>query len=149
MAYLSILRGDKKMVHAVKIEPEYFMVYASGRKPFEVRKNDRPYKVGDFLALNEYNRPGNQEKSPAKPSGLTSETYPTLIRQGTSVANGSERTETRRFRMTLCRGRILPLSGCGMIRGFTKLAGYCWTVTHGKSSVWMMCANCTVGWKSS
>ena len=43
------------MVHAVKIEPEYFMVYASSRKPFEVRRNDRPYKVGDFLALNEYN----------------------------------------------------------------------------------------------
>ena len=43
------------MVHAVKIEPEYFMVYASGRKPFEVSRNDRPYKVGDFLALNEYN----------------------------------------------------------------------------------------------
>ena len=43
------------MVHAVKVKPEYFMVYASGQKLFEVRKNDRPYKVGDFLALNEYN----------------------------------------------------------------------------------------------
>lgn len=42
------------MVHAVKIEPEYFCDYKFGEKLFEIRKNDRPYKVGDFLALNEY-----------------------------------------------------------------------------------------------
>ena len=42
------------MVHAVKIEPAYFCDYKFGEKLFEIRKNDRPYKVGDFLALNEY-----------------------------------------------------------------------------------------------
>lgn len=42
------------MVHAVKIYPEYYEAVKSGKKPFEVRKNDRDYKVGDILALNEF-----------------------------------------------------------------------------------------------
>ena len=42
------------MLHALKIEQEYFKQVADGSKGFEVRKNDRPYKVGDFLALNEW-----------------------------------------------------------------------------------------------
>lgn len=43
------------MVHAVKILPQYFKDLVTGKKTFEVRKNDRNYKVGDFIALNEYN----------------------------------------------------------------------------------------------
>lgn len=42
------------MIHAVKITPEYFEACTSGKKTFEVRRNDRPYMVGDFLALNEW-----------------------------------------------------------------------------------------------
>ena len=42
------------MVHAVKTQPLHFEDVISGRKGFEVRLNDRPYKVGDFLALNEW-----------------------------------------------------------------------------------------------
>lgn len=42
------------MVHALKIYPEYFEAVKSGKKPFEVRKNDRDFKVGDILALNEF-----------------------------------------------------------------------------------------------
>lgn len=42
------------MIHEVKILPKYFEDVESGRKTFEVRKNDRPYKVGDYLALNEW-----------------------------------------------------------------------------------------------
>lgn len=42
------------MIHALKQLPEYFADVLSGRKSFEVRKNDRPYKEGDLLALNEY-----------------------------------------------------------------------------------------------
>ena len=42
------------MVHAVKAYPEYYKSLAAGDKPFEVRKNDRPYAVGDILAVNEF-----------------------------------------------------------------------------------------------
>lgn len=43
------------MIHALKAIPEYFEASAVGRKNFEVRKNDRPYSVGDYVALNEWN----------------------------------------------------------------------------------------------
>ncbi len=43
------------MIYELKQHPEYFEEVISGRKLFEVRKNDRDYKVGDLLALNEYN----------------------------------------------------------------------------------------------
>lgn len=42
------------MVHAVKAYPEYYNGLATGDKTFEVRKNDRPYAVGDILAVNEF-----------------------------------------------------------------------------------------------
>lgn len=41
------------MIHQLKTESGYFDDTVSGRKPFEVRKNDRGFKVGDFLGLNE------------------------------------------------------------------------------------------------
>lgn len=44
------------MIHALKILPEYFEAMAAGAKSFEVRKNDRPYHTGDYVALNEWNR---------------------------------------------------------------------------------------------
>lgn len=44
------------MTHELKIYPEYFDAVASGIKPFEVRKNDRGYKVGDMLYLREYDK---------------------------------------------------------------------------------------------
>lgn len=42
------------MIHELKIKPAYFNVVHNGDKSFEVRKKDRNYKVGDYLALNEY-----------------------------------------------------------------------------------------------
>ena len=39
--------------HELKILPEYFEAVISGRKQFEIRKNDRDYKVGDQLILRE------------------------------------------------------------------------------------------------
>ena len=42
------------MIHALKQHLEFFSDVISGKKLFEVRKNDRDYKVGDLLALNEY-----------------------------------------------------------------------------------------------
>lgn len=42
------------MIHELKIFPEYFEAVISGKKTFEVRKADRPFSVGDLLALNEF-----------------------------------------------------------------------------------------------
>lgn len=41
------------MIHELKIEYQYFDAITEGKKTFEIRKNDRNYKVGDYLALNE------------------------------------------------------------------------------------------------
>ena len=43
------------MIHALKIHPEYFEEVIAGRKTYEVRVDDRPFRYGDLLALNEYN----------------------------------------------------------------------------------------------
>lgn len=42
------------MIHELKLAPRYFDAVADGSKPFEVRFNDRNYKVGDVLYLKEY-----------------------------------------------------------------------------------------------
>ena len=42
------------MTHELKILPEYFEAVTSERKQFEIRENDRDYKVGDLLILREY-----------------------------------------------------------------------------------------------
>ncbi|MBQ7340366.1 MAG: DUF3850 domain-containing protein [Clostridia bacterium] len=42
------------MTHHVKIAPIHYEEIASGRKNFEIRFNDRNYKVGDIVALEEY-----------------------------------------------------------------------------------------------
>lgn len=43
------------MVHELKIERKYFLSVFFNKKRFELRKNDRDYKVGDTLALKEFN----------------------------------------------------------------------------------------------
>ena len=42
------------MIHELKILPCFFKAVISGEKTFEIRKADRPFKVGDLLALNEF-----------------------------------------------------------------------------------------------
>lgn len=42
------------MTHELKIKPEYLKEVAEGNKTFELRKNDRDFKVGDWLQLHEY-----------------------------------------------------------------------------------------------
>lgn len=45
---------NRQQVHQIKIAPSYYDDVASGRKPFELRKNDRNYKVEDILELVEF-----------------------------------------------------------------------------------------------
>jgi len=40
--------------HQLKTWPEYFEAVRCGDKTFEVRKNDRDYKAGDTLVLQEF-----------------------------------------------------------------------------------------------
>lgn len=46
--------------HELKILPEYFKAQAEGKKNFEIRKNDRGYKIGDWIYLREYD-PKNEK----------------------------------------------------------------------------------------
>jgi len=46
------------MIHALKTAPVFFEASVAGLKGFEVRKNDRPYNTGDYVALNEWNGEG-------------------------------------------------------------------------------------------
>ncbi|EAG8216178.1 DUF3850 domain-containing protein [Listeria monocytogenes] len=41
-------------VHKLKILPKFFQEKIALKKSFEIRKNDRDYKVGDTLALQEF-----------------------------------------------------------------------------------------------
>lgn len=41
--------------HYLKTWPEVFEKVLSGEKTFEVRKNDRDFRVGDLVKLNEFN----------------------------------------------------------------------------------------------
>jgi len=41
-------------VHNVKSWVEYFAMVVAGVKTFELRKNDRDYKVGDIVELEEF-----------------------------------------------------------------------------------------------
>lgn len=48
------------MTHAVKTWTEYFVPQEKGDKLFELRKDDRPYKVGDKFLSQEFNSATNQ-----------------------------------------------------------------------------------------
>lgn len=41
-------------IHELKIIPKYFDDIKSDKKRFEIRKDDRDYKVGDLITLKEY-----------------------------------------------------------------------------------------------
>lgn len=44
----------QRRIHDLKILPEYFEQVARRYKTFEVRKNDRNFKVGDLVELREW-----------------------------------------------------------------------------------------------
>ena len=43
-------------IHELKIAPRWFEDVQSGRKNFEIRRNDRDFKEGDYLLLKEWER---------------------------------------------------------------------------------------------
>ena len=60
------------MIHELKTWQQYFKAVANGTKTFELRKNDRNFKVGDTLILEEW-EPGliNTDGVTAKKQGYT------------------------------------------------------------------------------
>lgn len=42
------------MLHKLKTHPEFFINVFSGIKTFEIRKDDRDFKIGDELLLEEF-----------------------------------------------------------------------------------------------
>lgn len=55
-------RKAEAVTHELKILPEYFEAVLNGNKTFELRKDDRGFKVGDTLILKEF-KPGIYDSS--------------------------------------------------------------------------------------
>ena len=51
-------------MHELKLNSVFFDAVANGFKTFEVRKDDRGFKVGDTLLLKEIEFPGGENPSP-------------------------------------------------------------------------------------
>lgn len=50
----NVSTSRKPMIHELKILPEYFNEVQSHNKQFELRKDDRDYRVGDWILLKEF-----------------------------------------------------------------------------------------------
>ena len=49
----NVIETEAKVTHQIKLKAEFFDDAAAGRKSFELRKNDRNYKEGDVLEMEE------------------------------------------------------------------------------------------------
>ncbi len=47
-------KDGERVIHYLKCWPEYFREVSMGRKTFEIRRNDRDFKVGELLCCVEY-----------------------------------------------------------------------------------------------
>ncbi|MBL1227257.1 DUF3850 domain-containing protein [Enterococcus sp. BWR-S5] len=47
---------NQRIVHDLKIDPDYFRDLELGSKTFEVRKDDRPFRVNDLLLLQSFDQ---------------------------------------------------------------------------------------------
>ena len=45
-----------KTIHELKILPKWFEDVTNNKKNFEIRRNDRDFKIGDLILLKEYER---------------------------------------------------------------------------------------------
>lgn len=68
--------------HKLKCWPEYFNATAAGQKPFDVRLNDRDYKVGDVATLQEWDPRTNEYTGRVVAKTIT------YVLQGDAVVEG-------------------------------------------------------------
>lgn len=54
MKHLPSEAAEGQKIHSIRLAASYFNDVASGKKPFELRKNDRGYKAGDMLEMLEF-----------------------------------------------------------------------------------------------
>jgi hypothetical protein len=47
---------EERKIHVLKIHSEYYNAILMGNKTFEVRYNDRDYKLNDIIVLNEIDK---------------------------------------------------------------------------------------------
>jgi hypothetical protein len=76
--------NQPKKVHEVKVYQECYEPIIKGKKNFELRKNDRDYKVGDTLLLKEFNR------HTGRLTGRQTERYITYVLRGGNFTLSSE-----------------------------------------------------------
>ena len=62
-------KGEVMRVHYLKTWPAFFAAVKSGKKPFEIRKDDREYDVGDTLILQYWDPAKAEDGNPS--SGYT------------------------------------------------------------------------------
>ncbi len=79
------------MYHDLKTWPEYFNAVIAGEKKFEIRKDDRDFKVRDTLLLSEYD-PATQMYT-----GRIQRARVTYIYRGPMVAEGHAILSFRRL----------------------------------------------------
>lgn len=48
------VKARAPVTHQLKIWPQFFDAWRTGKKRAEIRKNDRDYRVGDVVVLNEW-----------------------------------------------------------------------------------------------
>jgi len=69
-------KPPKITTHYLKTWPEYYKAILTGAKTFEVRKNDRDFKVGDILVLQEWDPTEPKDHvQPTGPIGYTGRSY--------------------------------------------------------------------------
>ena len=69
------------MIHELKTWPKYYKEVINGNKNFEVRKDDRNFKEGDILKLQEYRTHGYGD-IPSGYTGRSTSRKVTYILQG-------------------------------------------------------------------
>lgn len=73
---LAAARGATAGFHELKVWPDCFTAVHEGRKPFDVRLNDRNFQVGDALLLREFEPESEQY------TGRTIERWISYLLQG-------------------------------------------------------------------
>lgn len=80
------------VIHRLKILPEYFGAQKNRVKTFEIRKNDRNFKVGDRLMLYEINLKTKQKNRAS--SGSSSNLYYCLCPKRRLRCDGNKTKKT-------------------------------------------------------